>query len=216
MTVQKTPPPITKPAMPDIQCGMRYINQKRTKTMTNATLKETTVTAISEAIKASKAESKAAGVCKEKTRTALNLLYADTFASVEKPTIKDYETARETLLAQCQLDKTWPINEKGRKVGYQKAMANSETAVWFNKAYSLLNTDLSNFKKKLEEENAVALALQLDPDKLKEHNNTVEQAENSSKVQQAFLNFVNLFNGDIKAADTKFQELSKAYQSTKK
>jgi hypothetical protein len=184
--------------------------------MSNITLKNETVSAITDAIKASKAESKATGVCKEKTRTALNMLYADTFISVKNPTIKDYESARELLLAQCQLDKTWPTNEKGKKVGYQKAMANSETAVWFNKAYALLNTDLANFKKTKEEENAVTLAVQLDPDGLKEHKAAVDQAEKNSKVKQAFLNFVNLFDGDVKAADQKFQELSKTYQSTKK
>lgn len=179
------------------------------------TLKTATVTAINEAIKASKAESKAAGLCKQKTRDALNLLYADTFQNTEKPTIADYENARVTLLTQCQLDKTWPTNEKGKKIGYQKAMANSETAVWFNKAYALLNTDLANFKKKLEEQNAVNLALALEPDQLKEHNATVEQSEKNSKIQQAFLNFVNLFT-DIKEADNKFQELAKAYQTAKK
>lgn len=194
---------------------MRYINQKRNIIMEKTALKTETVAAISAAVKASKAESKAAGLCKEKTRTALNLLYNDTFISVKNPTIKDYEAARETLLAQCQLDKTWPTNEKGKKVGYQKAMQNSETAVWFNKAYALLNTDLANLKKKLEDENAVNLALQLDPDQLKEHSTTMEQTEKSSKIQQAFLNFISLFD-DVKAADNKFQELVKAYQAAKK
>lgn len=184
--------------------------------MTNITLKNETVTAIVAAIKASKAESKAAGVCKEKTRTALNLLYADTFISTDKPTIKDYEAARELLLAQCQLDKTWPVNEKGKKIGYQKAMKNSETAIWFNKAYALLNTDLANFKKTLADSNDVTLALTLDPDQIKEHKTAVEQAEKSSKIQQAFLNFINLFGGDVKVADQKFQDLCKAYQTAKK
>lgn len=175
------------------------------------TLSADSATAINEALKAFRAEVKATKTTAEKTRTALTKVYAEVLQALQldKHTEESYKQARAAILEQCKTCKTWPVNEKGEKVGYQKAMENSDTAVWYNKAQALIGLDLKNLQKEINDQKDLELAISLKPEELQQHKAQATKEAQHKKSLSLFKQFIGLYGNDLHQADNAFQDLMK-------